>query len=204
MTKVMLDLFSGTGSVKKAFAARGYKTVTLDRDHEADFKVDIMQWDYKKIKPRTFKVIHASPPCTEYSRAKTTGVRDIAGANKIVRKTLEIIRYFQPDVFIIENPQTGLLKEQPFMRNIPYADADYCKYGMPYRKRTRFWSNRAKDFKLKPLCQNDCGQMDETGKRHKEQAQLAPSEGSKDWGHHTQEDLYKIPRGLINDIIDSI
>ena len=32
---------------------------------------------------------------------------------------------------MIENPQTGLLKEQIFMSGLPYVDIDYCKYGMP-------------------------------------------------------------------------
>ena len=50
-------------------------------------------------------------------------------------KTLEIIEYLTPDYYVIENPQTGLLKEQPFMCGIPFKDIDYCKYGMPYRKR---------------------------------------------------------------------
>jgi len=50
-------------------------------------------------------------------------------------KTLEIIEYLDPKHFVIENPQTGLLKNQYFMYGIPYKDIDYCKYGMPYRKK---------------------------------------------------------------------
>ena len=42
---------------------------------------------------------------------KTTGVRKIDEANKIVLKTLEIIDYFKPKYWFIENPQTGLLKK---------------------------------------------------------------------------------------------
>ena len=95
----MLDSFSGAGSVKKASAASVYKTGTLDRDHSSDFGVNVLDWDCKRLKPRTIKVIRASPPCAEYSRAKTAGVRDIERANKIVRKALEIIGHFQPDVF---------------------------------------------------------------------------------------------------------
>ena len=63
--------------------------------------------------------------------AKTVGERDIEKANSIVLKTLEIIEYLNPKHFIIENPQTGLLKKQWFMHGIPYQDIDYCKYGFP-------------------------------------------------------------------------
>ena len=31
---------------------------------------------------------------------------------------------------MIENPQTGLLKDQLCMWGIPYKDIDYCKYGL--------------------------------------------------------------------------
>ena len=72
---------------------------------------------------------------------------------KILKKLLEIMDYFQPKYYIIENPQSGLLKEQSFMHGIPYTDVDYCKYGMPYRKRTRLWNN-VLGFTPRPLCKN--------------------------------------------------
>jgi hypothetical protein len=37
-----------------------------------------------------------SPPCTEYSVAKTTGTRKLEEANMIVKKTLGAIQYFNP------------------------------------------------------------------------------------------------------------
>ena len=87
--------------------------VSLDLKN-ADINCDILNWDYKKSEVGCFQFIWASPPCTEYRRAKTTGVRKIDEANKIVLKTIETIKYFQPQWWVIENPQTGLLKRQPF------------------------------------------------------------------------------------------
>ena len=121
------ELFSGTGSVGKVAKEMGYTVLSLDKDMEADLKMDIRSWDYTKLQPRIFDVIWASPPCTEYSRAKSRGIRDIDGSNEIVKLTLDIIEYFQPKYWILENPQTGLLKEQEMMIWIPYNDIDYCK-----------------------------------------------------------------------------
>ena len=86
---------------------------------EATIKIDIMDWDYTFFQPGDFDVIWASPPCTEYSRCKTRAPRDIEGANKIVKRTLDIMEYFKPKYWIIENPQTGLLKHQDIMMGIP-------------------------------------------------------------------------------------
>ena len=72
---------------------------------------------------------------------------------------------------MIENPQAGLLKEQPFMYNLPYKDIDYCKSGMDYRKRTRLWNNIF-NWIPKPLCNKDCNSMD--GNKHKAVAQRMP------------------------------
>ena len=134
----LLELFSGTGSVGNVFRCRGWEVLSLDMLMKADINIDILEWNYKEYPPGHFDMIWASPPCTEYSKAKTTGVRRIGEANKIVQKTLEILTYFEPKFWVIENPQTGLLKSQPFMSELSFNDVDYCKYGMPYRKRTDF------------------------------------------------------------------
>ena len=42
--------------------------------------------------------------CPEYRRAKTTGVRKIEDANQIVKAALELIDYFQPERWWLENP----------------------------------------------------------------------------------------------------
>ena len=200
----MLELFSGTGSVGQVAKELGYDVISLDRDLEAHIQIDIMDWDYTDLPPWMFDVIWASPPCTEYSRAKTCGVRDIEGSNEVVKKTLEIIDYFKPKYWIIENPQTGLLKEQEFMIWIPYNDIDYCKYGMPYRKRTRLWNN-IDSWHPKPLCKRDCDAMNETRTRHKQEAQQGGSTAERRLTQTTfsTTDLYRVPAELIKEIISS-
>lgn len=197
----MLELFSGTGSVGNVFREKGWDVLSLDRDMPADIRSDIMDWDYQTYRPGDFYFVWASPPCTEYSKAKTVGVRKIAEANKVVERTLEIIAYLRPTYYVIENPQTGYLKVQTFMQELPYKDVDYCKYGMPYRKRTRLWNNVA-CWIPRPLCMKDCAQMLEN--RHRQTAQNRPRPNySEDIRIPTRE-LYKIPQQLVDEIEEAL
>ena len=114
----LLELFSGTGSVGRAFARRGWEVVSLDRD-PTPICADILQWDYRAYAPDHFRVVWASPDCTQHSRARTTArtPRDLEGADALVLKALEIIRYFSDCTWFIENPQTGLLKTRACVQN---------------------------------------------------------------------------------------
>jgi len=117
----LLELFSGTGSVGTVFKEYGWEVVSLDRDMPADISCDIMDWDYRNspYPLKHFDVIWASPPCTEYSKAKTRGVRKLDEANAVVERTLEIFGHFQPSIYFLENPQTGLLKTSPSWTSSP-------------------------------------------------------------------------------------
>ena len=77
----------GTGSVGKIARELGHRVISLDIDMDADIKTDILDWNYKKYEPKTFNLVWALPPCTEYSIAKTTGIRQIGEATKIVKRT---------------------------------------------------------------------------------------------------------------------
>ena len=195
----LLELFSGTGSVGKVAINFGIHVTSLDRDMNADIKTDIMNWNYQQFPPQHFDIIWASPPCTEYSRAKTIGVRKIQESNEIVLRVLEIINYFDPIFYMIENPQSGLLKNQTFMDDLPFNDVDYCKYGMKYRKRTRNWNN-IYGWEPKPLCKKDCGNI--VDGKHVEHAQRGPSGSNKI--RHKQTELYMIPSDLLTENFNTI
>ena len=107
----ILELFAGTGSVGKVAKELGHEVISLDRDLDADIKIDIMQWNYKEFEPNFFNLIWASPPCTEYSIAKTTGIRKIAEANEIVKKNLRDNRILESKLFYNRKPSNRLFKE---------------------------------------------------------------------------------------------
>ena len=161
----VLELFSGTRSVGKICDELGWESVSVDLLLPADHQCDIMDFDYKQYPKDTFDIVWASPPCTEYSAmnyCRPEKIPDIEGANKIVSKTLEIIDYFNPKHYLIENPQTGTLKNQDFMKKFNFYDVDYCKYGHPIRKRTRIWTNLV-GFDPR-ICKRDCDSLQADGK----------------------------------------
>ena len=145
----------------------GYKS-------DKHIKEDIMTWDYRSSYERgDFDVITASPVCLFWSglrrcwigrKCKTIHPTEIITQKHIdddiekygkpmVDKVFEIIDYFQPKYWWVENPQTGRMKE--YIKDKPFYDVDYCKYSdWGYKKRTRFWTN-IKGFEPK-LCKMDC------------------------------------------------
>ena len=124
----LLELFSGTGSVGSAFASAGWEVTSLDSDPKTDATIheDILTWDYSTYPPGHFDVIWSSPCCTHYSCARRGAKtpRNLALADSLVLRSQEIISYFNPPAWFIENPQTGLLKDRPFMHSIPFCDVD--------------------------------------------------------------------------------
>ena len=149
-----LELFSGGKSFSKNHQ---HKNIAIDIDPKSkpDLCVDVANFNYREYPVGFFAIIWASPPCTEYSRAKTVGKRKLEQADKIVLMTLEIIEYLKPKCYYIENPHTGMLRHREFMAGRYFFVVDYCKYGYNYRKRTAIWTNN-KEFKPRPLCKKDC------------------------------------------------
>ena len=185
----VLELFSGTGSVGKVCHKLGWATISLDLDERADIVCDILDWDYKVYPKDYFSLVWASPPCDEYScmnYCRPEKKPDLESADKLVLKALEIIDYFKPEVWFIENPQTGLLKSRPFMKGLPFYDVDYCMYGGHIRKRTRIWTNK-KVWNNK-LCDKSCGLIKDN-KHPKFSEMNIPGINRLDLRHAIPEDL---------------
>ena len=128
----LLELFSGTKSVGRAFEALGWEVTSLDADATTRPSIcaDIREWDYRTYPPGHFDLIWASPVCTEFSRALTRRARRLEDGDRLVLKTIEIIGYLRPRWWAVENPRTGLLKSRPYTQALPYNDVSYCMYGV--------------------------------------------------------------------------
>jgi len=203
----LLELFAGTGSVGRAFRECGWEVVSLDIAAGHDIQADVLTWDHTRYPPGHFDCVHASPPCTEYSRAKTTGVRKLELADSILQRTLDIIAYFEPAAFIIENPYTGMMKDRPAMEAMePFLRVvTYCKYGAPYRKATAIWTNLGDYWTSQPACcmARPCRIM--VGGRHPQTAQLAPGKvagvrRAAGADSFSREQLYVIPAALCDEL----
>lgn len=203
-----LELFSGTGSVGKVCETLGWESISLDIDGRADINISILDWDYKKYPKDHFDLIWASPPCASFSGLQNSNLGRMRNGeiytlevmeremktigDPLVKTALEIIEYFNPTYWFMENPQTGRLKERPYMKELPYYDVDYCMYSdWGYRKRTRIWTNK-KDWTNK-LCdgKGTCGNM--IGRKHR--ANLGNIKGQK--CVRSLDMRYRIPPDLI-------
>ena len=57
-------------------------------------------------------VLLGSPPCTSYSRANTTGQRDLEAADELVAVMQLLMETLNCIVCVMENPATGLLPDR--------------------------------------------------------------------------------------------
>ena len=70
----ILELFSSTGSVGKAFAEQGSDVTSVDVDDTLNtpiFLCDVMNFDISRHSLGYYDHVHASPPCCHYSVART-------------------------------------------------------------------------------------------------------------------------------------
>jgi site-specific DNA-cytosine methylase len=238
----VLELFSGTHSVGKVCEEKGYEVISLDLKG-ADINQNILEWDYTIYPIGYFDIIWGSPPCDTFSALRKTWIgRKLKAHNGLVctkellqkdideiglpilRRTEEIINYFKPTYYFIENPQTGTMKN--YMNHHNHYDVDYCMYSdFGYQKRTRIWTN-IKDFNNK-LCDGNCGNIEngkhkvnfggnkminDNGKIIKVKTKEL-REKYKDFknihpylkgGGNNRNERYRIPFKLINDLLVSL
>lgn len=161
----VLELFAGSRSIGKVAENLNYKVFSSDINafDNINYVVNILEFDYSKV-PFKPDIIWASPPCTGFSVA-ALGHHWTGGKNayipktdtaklgiELAKKTIEIINFYNPKYYFIENPR-GLLRKMDFMQNFIRHTVTYCQYGDNRMKPTDIWTNSTK-WVPKKACKN--------------------------------------------------
>lgn len=166
----MLDLFCGTKSMSKAFAAAGWEVYTVDWDKSFNptLCADIGQLtkeDIIELCGGVPDVVWLSPDCTSYSIAAishhrkknlTTGELEPVSeyacfCDNVNKHIIDVVtKELKPQYYFIENPRGGMRK-MSFIQDIPRYTVTYCQYGDDRQKPTDIWTNHPNP-NFKPPC----------------------------------------------------
>ena len=91
---ILLELFSGTGSMGRAFRQLGWEVISVDTDTDV---IASMHIDVRLLKAEMLgevDMIWASPVCKDYSRVRTRAntPRDLDWADSLVQAVLDLAR----------------------------------------------------------------------------------------------------------------
>jgi len=143
----VLVLCYGTGHdakrIKQLYPSAKIGTLDIDSKHKPTMHQDILTWAYRRYPRGYYDIIYASPQCTALSKANPHPKESaVIHATRVIAKCFEVIKHFEPFVWILENP-VNRLQDMTFMR--AYDDykrtTAYCMYGTSFRKQTIVWCN---------------------------------------------------------------
>ena len=162
--------------IKKIYPSAKIDTLDISSKYKPSIQADILKWEYQKYPMGYYDIIYASPQCTAFSKANPNpSAESVAHAVRMVTRCFEIIHYFQPYVWILENP-VNRLQHMPFMQRYEHyrQTTSYCMFQALFRKDTNVWSNIAV---MLPRCSTDtrCDFKQRFG-FHQHTAQAGPSE----------------------------
>ena len=143
--KTILSLFDFSGNWPSPYKEAGYEVIQVDIKHDIDI-LSIVKEDL----PNDIYGIMAAPPCTDFSGsgAQYWKVKDADGRTAaslaLVDKTLEIISWFDPKFWVLENPVGRLSTLRPELGKPWYFQP--CWFGDPYTKKAGLWGDFNKDL----------------------------------------------------------
>lgn len=136
--KTILSLFDHTGNWSKPYRDNGYNVIQID----IKLGIDILTFDYKSLLD-CYGILIAVP-CDHFagSGARWWAEKDKDGRTeegiKLVKKSIEIVDYFKPHFWALENPVGRIHKLIPELGKPSLIFQPY-EYGDAYRKRTCLW-----------------------------------------------------------------
>ncbi len=217
----VLELFAGSCSIGKVAESYGHNVFSVDINdfEDIDYVTDILEFDYSKV-PFKPDMIWASPPCTHFSVTQigrnwhynnTPKNEGSKLAIKLVAKTIEIIKHFNPKHWYIENPR-GKLRVLNVVKGLPRITVWYCQYGDRRAKPTDIWSNNIynpmfnpEGWKPRPECWNGNTSCHHDAQPRGYAAKLATGAiGKGTQGLANPYERSKIPQELCEDIIKTL
>jgi hypothetical protein len=164
-----LELFKGTGSVGKVlrglFPECEIYSLDIIKKYHPTHCGDIMEWDYKQFPVGHFDIIWGSPECKIYSSLQQCFLKTEKNTKSgrwkwetkehldkarekdgiYSKRTMEIIDYYKPKYWFVENPWNSAMVKLEHMKDLPSIRVDYCRFGYGYKKPTRIWTNQKLD-----------------------------------------------------------
>lgn len=138
---IIISLFDYSGIWSAPYRRAGCRVLQI----ESKLGFDVFTWNYKAIKPVLVAGILAAPPCTDLagSGAQYWKQKDKKGQTrkslKLISRTLEIVAYFKPLFWAMENPVGRLNTLLPELEKYgPWYFEPYW-YGDPWSKKTGLW-----------------------------------------------------------------
>lgn len=160
----ILSLFDYTGNWSRPWKENGYEVIQVD----LQLGMNILDWNYTQIPKNQVYGILAACPCTDFalSGARHFKRKDQDGSTEkskqLVYKTLEIIDYFKPNFWVVENPMSRIHKCCPELGEVKYKfnPCDFAGYlskeqqeNERYNKQTWLWGEFKEPIRkrLEPL-----------------------------------------------------
>jgi hypothetical protein len=174
--KYSLELFSGSKIVSSVSSSLGFSSWSVDINPKLKPSIccDLLDFDPCSLN-LPFSFIWASPDCRFFSRAglsyhwqkSTIKYRQYSysplscsavNSLDLLHKTLDVIEFYSPDLWIIENP-IGRLRHIPMLKKFaPYRySVNYQDWSHPFAKETDLYTNQLFCFSSKKVQRSGLG-----------------------------------------------
>ncbi len=140
---IILSLFDRTGTWSRPWSENGFEVIQVDIENG----IDILNWDFTIIPRSNVYGILAAPPCTHFTHASSIfwarydANGDTAKSLVLIQTTLEIIKYFNPLFWCLENPPGRLRKIHPPIAKYLLHRFRPSDYGDPLFKLTELYGD---------------------------------------------------------------